>query len=88
SGCTTGGPVALTVVNRDWHNWRDVMAVEKGGQAPAAVTVPRPGHADLAGALKYGHSDLRDVIERASARETAMRVALGGVVRQLLAQVG
>lgn len=88
SGCTTGGPVALMVVNRDWHNWQDVMAVEKRGQAPAAVTVPRPGHADLAGALKYGHSDLRDVIERASARETAMRVALGGVVRQLLAQVG
>ncbi len=88
AGRTTGGPVALLVANRDWHNWQDVMAVEKREQTPAAVTVPRPGHADLAGALKYGHGDLRDVIERASARETAMRVALGAVVRQLLAQVG
>ncbi|MCR4439888.1 MAG: chorismate synthase [candidate division KSB1 bacterium] len=87
AGYTTGAPVALIVANRDWQNWQEVMAVEACGQRPEPVTVPRPGHADLAGALKYGHADLRDVIERASARETAMRVALGAIAGELLEQV-
>ncbi|MBC7186063.1 MAG: chorismate synthase [Calditrichaeota bacterium] len=86
-GRTTGAPVALVVANRDWQNWQEVMAVEASGERPEPVTVPRPGHADLAGALKYRHTDLRDVIERASARETAMRVALGAVAGELLEQL-
>jgi len=88
-GRTTGAPVALRIENRDWENWEEVMA--PFGAPPKGywpVTVPRPGHADLPGALKYGHRDLRDVIERASARETAMRVALGAVTKVLLAQLG
>lgn len=87
-GLTTGAPVALLLGNRDWENWRTIMDAEKSESAPEPVTVPRPGHADLAGAAKYRHKDLRDVIERASARETAMRVALGAVARQLLAELG
>lgn len=93
-GRTTGAPVALLVRNRDWENWQSTMHVEP--QAPAgstganraAVVRPRPGHADLAGALKYDHDDVRDVLERASARETAARVAAGALARQLLAAVG
>jgi chorismate synthase len=93
-GVTTGGPVSLQVRNRDWQNWQRTMHV---GPAPPAeatgalrepVTRPRPGHADLAGALKYEHRDIRDVLERASARETAARVAAGALARALLAQVG
>jgi chorismate synthase len=89
-GATTGGPIALLIPNKDWENWRRTMAVET---APAAdvpgsdrplVTRPRPGHADLAGAVKYGHDDIRNVLERASARETAARVAIGAIARQLL----
>lgn len=75
-GHTTGGPVALRVENRDWANWKD--------RTPERMTIPRPGHADLAGAAKYRHADLRLVLERASARETAMRVAVGAVARALL----
>jgi chorismate synthase len=93
-GKTTGAPVALLVRNKDWENWQNTMHVE--AQAPAgstganraAVVRPRPGHADLAGALKYDHEDIRDVLERASARETAARVAAGAVARQLLASIG
>jgi chorismate synthase len=93
-GKTTGGPVALLVRNKDWENWQNTMHVE--AQAPegatgarrAAVVRPRPGHADLAGALKYDHYDIRDVLERASARETAARVAAGALARQLLAAIG
>lgn len=93
-GRTTGAPVALLVRNKDWENWQNTMHVE--AQAPAgstganraAVVRPRPGHADLAGALKYDHDDIRDVLERASARETAARVAAGAIARQLLAAVG
>ena len=93
-GKTTGAPVALLVRNKDWENWQNTMHVEP--QAPAgstganraAVVRPRPGHADLAGALKYDHDDIRDVLERASARETAARVAAGAVARQLLVAVG
>jgi len=93
-GVTTGGPVALLVPNKDWENWQRTMYVEHDPPADAAgadrpiVTRPRPGHADLAGVLKYGHDDIRNVLERASARETAVRVAVGAIARQLLAQLG
>jgi chorismate synthase len=91
-GRTTGAPIALLIRNRDWVNWQQTMYVEAEkpegatGANRAEVTRPRPGHADLAGALKYGHTDIRDVLERASARETAARVAAGSLARQLLAR--
>ena len=93
-GVTTGGPVALLVPNKDWENWQRTMHVEPEEPAGATgadrpvVTRPRPGHADLAGAVKYGHNDIRNVLERASARETAVRVAVGAIARQLLGQLG
>jgi len=87
-GRTTGAPVALWIENRDAVNWERVMSVTALAEGPDAVTRLRPGHADLAGALKYGHEDVRDVIERASARETAARVAAGGIARAILATVG
>jgi len=88
-GVTTGAPIAIRIANRDWENWKEVMApFDAPPEGYRPVTVPRPGHADLPGALKYGHRDLRDVIERASARETAMRVALGAVAKVLLAELG
>ncbi len=87
-GRTTGAPVALWIDNRDAVNWERVMSVTPVAEPPDAVTRLRPGHADLAGALKYGHEDVRDVIERSSARETAARVAAGGVAKALLRQVG
>jgi chorismate synthase len=92
-GVTTGGPIALLIPNKDWDNWQRTMAVESQpapetpGVDRAAVTRPRPGHADLAGVVKYGHDDIRNVLERASARETAARVAVGSICRQLLKQV-
>jgi chorismate synthase len=92
-GLTTGGPIALLIPNKDWENWRRTMAVESipppdaTGVDRPVVTRPRPGHADLAGVVKYGHDDIRNVLERASARETAARVAVGAVARQLLRQV-
>jgi len=86
-GETIGSPIALLISNRDWENWRELMAAA-GEPKGAAVTVPRPGHADFGGALKYGRRDLRDVLERASARETAARVAAGAVARKLLARIG
>jgi chorismate synthase len=86
-GETIGSPIALLIANRDWENWRAAMAVA-GEQAPEPVTIPRPGHADFAGALKYARRDLRDVLERASARETAARVAVGAVARAMLERVG
>ena len=90
-GRTIGSPIALVIENRDWRNWQDRMspdALPPGTEQPAPTTRVRPGHADLAGALKFGHDDVRNVIERASARETAARVAVGGVARQLLAEFG
>jgi chorismate synthase len=79
-GRTTGAPVALRIENRDWPNWRDSWAT---GELPP-LTVPRPGHADYAGMLKYGFSDARPILERASARETATRVAVGALAKLLL----
>ncbi len=92
-GHTLGSPVALLIRNRDWKNWQQTMHV--GAEAPAdatgarraPVTRPRPGHADLAGALKYDRADMRDILERASARETAARVAAGSLARQMLASL-
>jgi chorismate synthase len=93
-GLTLGSPVALMVQNRDWVNWTEVMSATPVEQysdvrAPQKVrTRPRPGHADLVGALKYEHEDLRNVLERASARETTMRVAAGALARQVLNAFG
>ncbi|MBT9253104.1 MAG: Chorismate synthase [Brockia lithotrophica] len=98
-GRTTGAPIALYLENRDHENWREVLspeppslpadlAPEERDRRLRRVWAPRPGHADLAGALKYGHTDVRDVLERASARETAMRVAIGALARRLLAELG
>lgn len=85
AGCTLGSPLALQILNRDFVNWQQTMHPEQPITEPRPLVYPRPGHADLAGGLKYGSSDLRDVLERASARETAIRVAVGTVARQLLA---
>jgi len=102
-GRTLGSPILLLVANRDWDNWTRVMQVEdlsdedaaelaaaagEGNKRATPVTRVRPGHADLAGALKYGFNDVRNVLERASARETAARVAAGGVARAILRELG
>ena len=88
-GVTIGSPVALLIENKDWANWEDVMDPGATDDEPRRrLTRPRPGHADLAGTLKYDRTDARDVLERASARETAARVAAGGVCRRLLAEFG
>jgi len=87
-GRSLGSPIALTIVNRDWDNWKGPMQVEADGFTKKSVTRVRPGHADLAGLLKFDLDDARDVLERASARETAARVAAGGVARALLAVAG
>lgn len=90
-GRTLGSPIALLMENRDHVRWAEIMRVDAPpDDAPAAraVHIPRPGHADRVGGIKYDHEDLRDVLERASARETAMRVALGTVARTLLATLG
>ena len=93
-GETIGGPIAMTIQNRDWTNWQHTMSLEAdpaedaGGAHRATVTRPRPGHADLAGIAKYDRGDIRDILERASARETAARVAAGAIARQLLAAAG
>jgi chorismate synthase len=87
-GRTTGAPIALSVANRDAERWLETMAVEATLRPSEPIRVPRPGHADLAGSLLYGADDLRDVIERASARETAARVACGAVARRLVGLLG
>ncbi len=87
-GLTLGSPVALLVRNRDFANWTDVMGAAPADTETPPVTRPRPGHADLAGTLKYGHTDVRNVLERASARETVSRVAAGAVARRLLLEFG
>src|SRR5690606_27445798 len=95
SGLALGSPIALQIENKDWAKWSNAMAVEPVSDADPEsdwrlrpVTRPRPGHADLAGALKHGFDDVRNVLERASARETAMRVAAGAVARVLLGRFG
>src|SRR2546426_11331526 len=88
-GVTLGTPITLHVANRDWENWKEIMAPEPGPPVTEkVVTCPRPGHADLVGAIKYDHRDIRNVLEKASARETAIRVAVGGVAKRLLAEFG
>ncbi len=87
-GLTLGSPVALQIDNLDWANWAEVMDPAEGARPGREVTSPRPGHADLAGGMKYGFRDLRDVLERSSARETAARVAAGALGRVLLARLG
>ena len=90
-GKTLGSPVGILIRNRDWENWKELMKVENNISALSAaqaLKVPRPGHADLAGGIKFGHRDLRNVLERASARETAARTAAGAVCRRLLAEFG
>src|SRR6266699_3163277 len=87
-GFTIGSPVTLVLENKDHANWTAEMTASKEGFAPKPVTKLRPGHADLAGVLKYGHDDVRNVLERSSARETATRVAAGGIARALLARFG
>jgi chorismate synthase len=90
AGETLGSPIALLIPNKDWENWQQTMHTgdqppsDATGPARRAVTRPRPGHADLAGVIKYDRTDIRDVLERASARETAARVAAGAIARQLL----
>lgn len=86
-GYTLGSPIALMIENRDFKNWERIMGVSEATDE-RKVTMPRPGHADLTGALKYGHGDIRNVLERASARETAIRTAVGGVCVQLLEALG
>ena len=90
-GYTLGAPLALTIANRDFSNWQDTMAPDaeaKARDTRPSVTRPRPGHADLSGAIKYGHRDVRNVLERASARETTARVAVGAVCKRLLREFG
>jgi chorismate synthase len=93
-GETIGGPIAMTIQNRDWTNWQHTMSIDAqpppdaGGARRSPVTRPRPGHADLAGVAKFDRADVRDVLERASARETAARVAAGAIAKQLLAANG
>jgi chorismate synthase len=93
AGETLGSPIAVLIWNRDWEHWQDVMAPEAdapggGGERRRQVTRPRPGHADLAGSLKYDRTDARDILERASARETVARVACGAICKILLGEFG
>jgi len=87
-GLTMGSPISLLIWNRDWENWEQTMSISAVEQEVEPLTQLRPGHADLAGAMKYGLDDVRPILERASARETASRVAVGAVARKLLAEFG
>lgn len=87
-GKTLGSPITMQIENLDWANWQEQMSAEAVDAETEAVTRIRPGHADFTGAMKYGHTDIRNVIERSSSRETAARVAVGGLCRQLLATFG
>ena len=86
-GETIGSPITLVVKNRDWENWQERMAVF-GEPKGDKVTAVRPGHADLVGVIKYNRSDARDILERSSARETTIRVAVGGVCKEFLKACG
>jgi chorismate synthase len=85
---TIGSPIAIVIENKDWKNWSDILPVEENGGERKAVTRPRPGHADLAGAIKYDFEDARYILERASARETTARVAVGGMAKAMLGELG
>lgn len=87
-GRTMGSPISLVIWNRDWDNWTDIMAVGGRDTGKGRITKPRPGHADLAGVFKYGLKDIRPVLERSSARETAARVAVGAIARRFLEEFG
>ena len=92
-GYTLGSPITLAVENNDWKHWTKIMGIEpiseeESEEVKRKISRPRPGHADLNGAIKYGHRDMRNVLERSSARETTVRVAAGAVARQILAQFG
>ena len=87
-GLTLGSPIGILIDNLDWKNWTKKMSVEPVNEKIKPVTLPRPGHADLAGIHKYDFDDIRNVLERSSARETTMRVALGSVCRKLLEEIG
>lgn len=89
-GYTTGAPITLVVENKDWTHWQGIMSVEpvEGAEEKRRVSRPRPGHADLNGAIKYHQRDMRNILERSSARETTIRVAVGAVARQLLEAFG
>jgi chorismate synthase len=87
-GKTLGSPITMQIENRDWVNWEERMSAEPVEASIEPVTRVRPGHADFTGAMKYGHTDIRNVIERSSSRETASRVAVGALCRQFLAQFG
>lgn len=87
-GTTLGSPIALMVRNKDWENWTERMSVEGNGKGIEKITLPRPGHADYVGAVKYGFDDIRNVIDRASARETAMRVACCSIAKRFLEEFG
>jgi chorismate synthase len=87
-GKTLASPIGILVQNLDWKNWTEKMSITPVDKEIREVTLPRPGHADLAGVQKYGFTDIRNVLERSSARETTMRVALGSVCRKLLEEVG
>jgi chorismate synthase len=87
-GFTIGSPISLLILNRDWQNWQDIMSVSSPNKKVEPITSPRPGHADLAGAIKYSTRDIRPILERASARETAARVAVGAIARRFLEEFG
>ena len=88
-GFTIGAPVALVILNKDYKAWTDIMQPEPfTGTVKRVLEVPRPGHADLVGGIKYNHTDMRNVLERSSARETTMRVALGSLARRFLEECG
>jgi chorismate synthase len=87
-GLTTGSPIAIYITNRDWQNWQEQLSVSTVEKEAEPVIFPRPGHADLAGVTKYSLKDIRPIMERASARETASRVAIGAIARRLLEELG
>ncbi len=87
-GKTLGSPVSMLIINKDWENWKDIMSITDLNTRSKKVSIPRPGHADLVGTLKYNFDDIRNSIERSSARETAARVAAGSIFRRLLEEFG
>ncbi len=87
-GKTTGSPISILIENKDWKNWTEIMAIDRKPSGYKTISVPRPGHADLVGIQKYNFDDIRNSIERSSARETAARVAAGSIVRKLLEEFG